>query len=209
MDVEERNANVERCMGIIHALADRRQRLGVDVEDLIQEGVVAAIAACDSWSPTGGASISTWIYQHAQARMQMIIQRERALRRPNTSETLRSNKDRWCKDDRRSELVSLDSPTMADGDRLVIDTIASDVPSPEDLCAERDWRERVADVVAKVCRVNARKRPRMAADLGDYFGRGYTLRRIAALDGTTAWAAHLRIASSLTLLRGPLAPLAA
>ncbi len=109
----------------------------VDVEDLIQEGMLGLLLAVRKWRPDGGASLLTYATYQIRARMRDLIG-------VDSSHKLVGDPDRP---------LSLDAPLSWTDDIALLDTIASPDPSPEDVFADIEMTERVRDAVHKLsCR---------------------------------------------------------
>lgn len=108
----------------------------VDVEDLVQEGLLGLLLAIRSWRSDAGASLATYAIYKIRLRMRQLI----------------GDSDRKGEDGTRVHTLvgavpclSLDAATSDEGDMSLHDVIPSPTKNPEEEYAEAE----MADVVRK------------------------------------------------------------
>lgn len=82
---------------------------GVTLEDLIQEGLIAVAKAFKAWSPTGGASMLTWIRRPVRNAMSRVVDEQRRAGGTGTGERSKKAPTRGVR------LMSMDAPFSENG----------------------------------------------------------------------------------------------
>jgi RNA polymerase sigma factor (sigma-70 family) len=73
--VESRHMFVLANMGLVYMVANEFRHTGVDIEDIVQEGVVGIIRATETFEPGRNIRFSTYCVHWIRAKMQRLIQR--------------------------------------------------------------------------------------------------------------------------------------
>lgn len=103
--------------------------VGLDFDDLVQVGYMAALRAETSWRPEAGASFATYAARPVES----------AIRNAAKS---RASGRRWAQ--------SLDTPLGEDGGSTYLDTVAAEVGTPEENVGAAERDRMVRELVDKV-----------------------------------------------------------
>lgn len=99
----------------------------VDVDDLIQEGLLGLVIAIRKWRPDGGASLITFATYEIRARMRELIGVDSGHRL--IGEVRTSSLD---------EPIATGEGSSNEDDYALIDVLGSQEPSPETVCANNE-----------------------------------------------------------------------
>ncbi|MHB1772303.1 MAG: sigma-70 family RNA polymerase sigma factor [Acidimicrobiales bacterium] len=131
-DATARSEMIVANLRLVVYWAKKYQRDGVDLEDLVQEGTFGLARAVDLFDPERGIRFSTyasfWIRQALQSGVECCA---RAIRVP--IDVVAKARQDDALDSLPRIAMSLDRDISADGPDPLIDLVASDEPSPEDL----------------------------------------------------------------------------
>ncbi len=82
-DVEARNILIERHLRLVKSIANKNRYKGIEVEDLIQEGIIGFMTALEKYDPTKEIKLSTYATYWIRAAMLRAIENKgRAVRLP-------------------------------------------------------------------------------------------------------------------------------
>jgi RNA polymerase sigma factor (sigma-70 family) len=160
---------LSRCLPSLHRMALRKLRDAVEAEDAVQEALLSAYKHLDQFN--GGAQMSTWLTTIVinAARMQ--------LRRRS-----------------RHIHLSLDQQLSDEQEYSLAEQIASDSPSPEDVCRESELHEHVRGLLTRLS-----PRLRKVFQLRDL--DGLTTREAAVILGVSAGTAKAQLMRARAKLR--------
>lgn len=160
---------LSRCLPSLHRMALRKLRDAVEAEDAVQEALLSAYKHLDQFN--GGAQMSTWLTTIVinAARMQ--------LRRRS-----------------RHIHLSLDQQLFDEQEYSLAEQIASDSPSPEDVCRESELHEHVTRLLTRLS-----PRLRKVFQLRDL--DGLTTREAAVILGVSAGTAKAQLMRARAKLR--------
>jgi RNA polymerase primary sigma factor len=138
-DIQARNRIVERSMGAIAGIARQFRVTGIDRDDLMQEGAMAAMRAAELYDPAMGASFITYARPRIRRDMRLAIDNHsRTIRVPPKAQRLmvkwnrvaRTLSERW-------------------GRAAAVEDIASEagISIGPSVCVARTWRY-VAGILA-------------------------------------------------------------
>lgn len=71
MNIEQ---TIEKYKGLVIYMSNKYRHLGLDKEDLIQEGIIGLMQAIDRYDPNNGASFGTYAYIWIKKAMMQAIQ---------------------------------------------------------------------------------------------------------------------------------------
>ena len=160
---------LSRCLPSLHRMAFRKLGNAVEAEDAVQEALLSAYKHLDQFN--GGAQMSTWLTTIVinAARMQ--------LRRRS-----------------RHIHLSLDQQLGDEQEYSLAEQIASDSPSPEDVCRESELHAHVRQLLPQLS-----PRLRKAFQLHDL--NGLTIREAAVILGVPSGTAKAQITRARAKLR--------
>lgn len=116
---------LSRYLPSFQRMAFRKLGNAADAEDAVQDALLSAYKHLDQFR--GGAQMSTWLTT-------IVINSARMQLRKRSSHTQ----------------VSLDEPLDDEQQNFLIERVADDGPSPEDVCRESELRERVGQLLTQM-----------------------------------------------------------
>lgn len=141
---------------LVHGMAKKFAKFGLEHDDLVQEGSVGLKFALDRFDPDMGNRFSTfarwWVISHMQG---FILNNYSIVKGPKGHEAKR----RFYKGD-RARHASLDVPVGEDGNQTWVDILEGDGPSPEDSAERAIDGERQSKLIRQALR---KLKPRSAA----------------------------------------------
>jgi RNA polymerase sigma-32 factor len=163
---------IEACLPFVMTIALEYRRWGLPLEDIVQEGNIGLLKAADRFDPDRGCRLATYAAYWIRAEIREYVARGYRIVRLGSSKSERralrvyrrtreKNPAALAKlsgltKERASELlpllmardVSLEG-TPDDG-LAPLDRLAASVPTPEDVAAETDERERMSKALKQV-----------------------------------------------------------
>lgn len=146
-----RNRLVESHLGLVKRMASAFARRGANFDDLVQEGNMALMRAAQTFEPERNIRFATyaayWIRSHMQRYLASL--RSHQYGAP-ASVAYSGGMSRGGQGRRRLvRTASLDQPLSADGNQNLVDTLASELNTPEEDVQRAEARTRVRDALAK------------------------------------------------------------
>lgn len=133
-DQAARYALVRHNLALVVAVARRRRRGAMRLDDLVQEGSLGLLRAVEKFDPSVGTRFSTYATWWIRAYVGRHIEQASAAVRPVSGARI-------------PVVVSLDAP-FGDGDAAApLDRVEDDRPTPEDVCLSSARGRRVRDSV--------------------------------------------------------------
>jgi RNA polymerase primary sigma factor len=114
---EARNRFAVSNVGLVYKFVGRLQGRDLPLDDLVQEGTLGLLVAADRFDYRRTAKFSTFAFPWIRSYLAKAFIKARMVRSPRGSS-------------RRFAIISLDSPTSADGDQTIGDLLESPEPSP-------------------------------------------------------------------------------
>jgi len=150
-DIEARNTLVESHMGLVKRMATSFARRGANFEDLVQEGSLALMRAAQTFEPERNIRFATYAAYWIRSHMQRYLASLRSYQYAAPASVAYSGGQSRGSAGRRRLLrtASLDAPASADSNRLLGDSLASDMSSPEDSVERLESRKKVRDALIK------------------------------------------------------------
>ena len=150
-DIQARNILVESHMGLVKRMATAFARRGASFEDLVQEGGLALMRAAQTFEPERNIRFATyaayWIRSHMQRYLASLRSYQYAA---PASVAYTGGHTRGAEGVRRLlRTASLDAPVNSETERTMIDTIQSDLGTPEEAVERVESRDRVRDALVK------------------------------------------------------------
>jgi RNA polymerase primary sigma factor len=150
-DDTARNRLVESHLGLVKRMASAFARRGANFDDLVQEGNMALMRAAQTFEPERNIRFATyaayWIRSHMQRYLASL--RSHQYGAP-ASVAYSGGMSRGGQGRRRLvRTASLDAPLSADGTQNLVDTLASELNTPEEDVQRAEARKRVRDALAK------------------------------------------------------------
>ncbi|MFH1807152.1 MAG: sigma-70 family RNA polymerase sigma factor [Pseudomonadota bacterium] len=150
-DDQARNRLVESHLGLVKRMASAFARRGANFDDLVQEGNLALMRAAQTFEPERNIRFATyaafWIRSHMQRSLASL--RSHQYGAP-ASVAYSGGMSRGGQGRRRLvRTASLDAPMNADTNQSLVDTLASDMATPEEDVARSESRKRVRDALAR------------------------------------------------------------
>lgn len=186
---------VAQNMDTVRKCAAKYVGYGVDIDDLVQEGMIGLLAAIRSYDPTKGAALSTWANFYIRGQIRA------ALGLGNGSDDKQRKRDRR-ENSKQSNYrplgTSLDTPLHGDAEGSLHEVVASDVPTPEE---EYSLREAEANARAAVSEAIRVLKPAELDVICDRFDNDVTLQEIGDRRGVTRERARQIEASGIARMR--------
>lgn len=125
------NANLR----IVFSISKRWANMGLDFEDVLQEGNIGLIAAVKTFDVSRGTKFSTWVLERVREHINIGLTEK--------SRTVRMHLGQ-VKKKKNYNSVSMDAPLASDedGDKTLLDTFASDTRS-DNLTAAEDMKIKI------------------------------------------------------------------
>jgi RNA polymerase sporulation-specific sigma factor len=125
-----RNRLVEKHVGLVHAVALRfRPSLGLDYEDLVQEGMLALIRAAELFDPKQGTEFTTYATTTIRHRLIKTVSRSKLIHIPESAEVAELPI--------AQEPLSLDLPIGDETDTRLGDTVEDGQAEDEEAIVRR------------------------------------------------------------------------
>ncbi|MBN2359166.1 MAG: sigma-70 family RNA polymerase sigma factor [Deltaproteobacteria bacterium] len=153
-DIEARNLLVESHLGLVRRMATAFARRGASFEDLVQEGGLALMRAAQTFEPERNLRFATyaayWIRSHMQRYLASLRSYQYAA---PASVAYSGGHSRGSAGARRLlRTTSLDAPVDSASDHALIDSIRSELGTPEETFERIESRDRVRRALVKAYR---------------------------------------------------------
>lgn len=149
---------------------------GVAHEDLMQEGMIGLLAAIRAWDPERGA-LSTIAGQYIRSQIRKALGIEAAGSEGKQRLRVNPRQERSKRSSYAPLGRSLDAP-LAENAGTLHDVVASDAPSPEDICAANERKAQVKGALERLT-------PTQLDVIAGRFMRGLTLAEVGTERGFT------------------------
>ncbi len=185
---------------MVKGIAKKYLRSGVELDDLIQEGMLGLLTAIKRWDETRGASLRTLAFFLIKAHIR------KALGFENVSATRQGPRP---ENSRRSNYspfgVSLDDQCGSDTDMTLHDVLASEGATPEELYSQArdEGRLEAREAIEKA--IGVLTPAELEVICARYDGKGKTLREVGADRGVSRERARQIEATGLARMRKALA----
>lgn len=152
---EERNEFIANNLPLFHSIAQPYKYCGLEYDDLFQEVCEGAIKAMNTYDPSRGTKLSTYIVECAKNHVRMIIRERNTLRRTAILVSLEQNMRKSGEDKEtsllnqdNSEIDNLHAPEPELGNVLHIKQTAQKIRAAMALCLTEAQRTAIEMHVA-------------------------------------------------------------